>query len=114
MMSEIISGKGRMQNNINYSPMARNDLDEIWNYITNELKSFSAAENTVNGIMDAVDALREFPEAGTKLLFHNKLDSGYRFIIYKNYVAFYHIQTNEIYVDRIIYGKRDYMSILFP
>lgn len=72
-----------------------------------------AAESTVNGIMDAVEELAEFPETGARLLFDGALDSGYRFVIYKNYMAFYHTQNHLIYVDRVLYGKRDYMKVLF-
>lgn len=90
------------------------DLDEIWDYIANELMNSSAAQNTVNGIMDAIDSLSGFPNVGARLMFENGLDSGYRIIPYKNYIAFYHIQEDAIYIDRVIYGKRDYMKILFP
>lgn len=103
-----------MKNKINYSPLALNDLDEIWEYITEELMNPSAAENTVNEIMDAVETLADFPDAGARLVFDGDLDSGYRFVIYKNYMAFYHTQNDMIYVDRVIYGKRDYMKVLFP
>lgn len=88
-----------MCNKILYSPLALKDLDEIWDYITNELMNPSAAENTVNGIMNMIDGLNSFPETGSKLLFDNGLDSGYRFIIFKNYMAFYHIRVELIYVD---------------
>lgn len=103
-----------MQTRIKYSPLALQDLDEIWEYIAEELMSLSAAENTVNGIMDAVEGLSDFPEAGGRLVFDGNLDSGYRFVIYKNYMAFYHTKNNLIYVDRVIYGKRDYIKVLFP
>lgn len=103
-----------MQNKIQYSSLALQDLDEIWDYITYELKNSSAADKTVNGIMDCVDDLSCFPESGAKLLFDHYLDSGYRFVIYKNYMAFYHIQVDCVYIDRIMYGKRDYVIVLFP
>ena len=44
-----------MQSKIAYSPRALKDLDEIWDYIEVELCNLSAAQNTVNGIMDKVD-----------------------------------------------------------
>lgn len=103
-----------MHNKIQYSPLALKDLDEIWDYITNELMNPSAAKNTVNGIIEMIDGLDSFPETGSTLLFDNGLDSGYRFINFKNYMAFYHIQAELIYVDRVMYGKRDYMKFLFP
>lgn len=93
--------------------MAMCDLDGIWDYITNELLSPSAAEDTVNGIMDVLNGLEDFPEMGNRLIFDTELDSGYRFAIYKNYMAFYHIQADFIYIDRVMYGKRDYMAELF-
>lgn len=102
-----------MQSKINYSPMALKDLDEIWEYIAEELMNPSAAESTVNGIMDAVEGLAEFPEAGARLLFDGTLDSGYRFVIYKDHMAFYHTQNHLIYVDRVLYGKKGYMKVLF-
>lgn len=103
-----------MQNKIQYSPLALHDLDEIWDYITYELENPSAADNTVSGIMDCVDDLRDFPESGAKLIFDNYLDSGYRFVVYKNYMAFYHVKADCVYIDRILYGKRDYVKALFP
>lgn len=94
--------------------MAVKDLDEIWDYITFELESPVAAEHTVNGIMDSVDGLKDFSQTGVHLMFENGMDSGYRYVIFKNYMAFYHTQELEVYVDRVIYGKRDYMRVLFP
>ena len=94
--------------------MALKDLDEIWDYITFELESPVAAEHTVKGIIDSVDELKGFSRTGAHLIFENGMDSGYRYVIYKNYMAFYHTQELEVYVDRVIYGKRDYMRVLFP
>lgn len=104
-----------MQSKIDYSPRALKDLDEIWDYIEHELCNPSAAQNTVNGILDKVDEIAFFPESGTRLEFENGLDSGYRYIRFKNYLAFYRVRPNRVvYVDRVIYSGRDYMSILFP
>lgn len=58
------------------------DLDEIWDYITNELMNPSAVDDTVNGIMEMIDGLDGFLETGSRLLFGNELDSGYRFVIF--------------------------------
>lgn len=104
-----------MQSKIDYSPRALKDLDEIWDYIEFELCNPSAAQNTVDGIMDKVDGIASFPESGAKLVFENGLDSGYRYVVFKNYLAFYRVRANNVvYVDRVIYGGRDYMRILFP
>ena len=100
-------------NKIVYSPKARNDLDEIWTYISEKLLNPSAAEATVNGILDTIDMLQAQAEIGKPLYFSSDMFSGYRFLVYKNYLAFYRTSADTIYIDRIIYGKRDYMRLLF-
>ena len=98
-----------MKYNINYSPKALPDLDEIWDYIS---KDFNAAENVVNSILDAVDVLGEFPESGAPLEPHINLDSPYRFVTAGNYIAFYRFEKNTVYVDRVLYQKRNYAKLL--
>ena len=56
-----------MKNKIHYSKEARGDLDEIWDYIVSELQNRSAAERTVNRIMDATQQLEDFAEIGAPL-----------------------------------------------
>ena len=99
-------------NKIVYSPKARNDLDEIWTYISEKLLNPTAAENTINGILDTIDMLQEQAEIGKPLYFSSDMFSGYRFLVYKNYLAFYRTSGDNVYIDRIIYGKRDYMRLL--
>lgn len=104
-----------MLRRIEYSPRALKDLDGIWDYIEKELCNPSAAQNTVEGIMDKIDILMSFPEAGAKLEFENGLNSGYRYVSFKNYIAFYRLRSDDIvYIDRVVYSGRDYMRILFP
>ena len=104
-----------MLRRIEYSPRALKDLDGIWDYIEKELCNPSAARNTVEGIMDKIDILMSFPEAGAKLEFENGLNSGYRYVSFKNYIAFYRLGSDDIvYIDRVVYSGRDYMRILFP
>lgn len=111
--SRNISKEKSMENNIKYSPEALNDLQEIWIYIYENLSNPIAAENTVNGITDSVDKLKQFPKAGSILEYPNGINIGYRFVQYKNYIVFYRISENDVVIDRIIYGKSDYMKILF-
>ena len=42
-------------NQVVFSPKAQADLDEIWEYISGKLMNPSAAESTVNGILDTND-----------------------------------------------------------
>jgi plasmid stabilization system protein ParE len=38
--------------------------------------------------------------------------AGYRFLVTGNYLSFYHIDGADISIDRILYGRRDYLSVL--
>ena len=67
----------------------------------------------LNGILDTIDMLQAQAEIGKPLYFSSDMFSGYRFLVYKNYLAFYRTSADTIYIDRIIYGKRDYMRLLF-
>ncbi len=88
-------------------------MDEIWDYISSELQNISAAERTVNRIMDAVDQLADFAETGALLSSIADVDSDYRFLVTGSYLTFYRVYGSDIYVDRVLYGRRDYLRILF-
>jgi len=98
---------------IEYSKSAIRDLEEIGDYIAGTLKSPIAALNTVDKIQDAVDRLACFPQIGSPLSSIANADTDYRFLVCGNFLVFYREQTDSVYVDRILYGRRDYMAILF-
>ncbi len=101
-----------MRNNIHYSPESRRDLDDIWDYIVSELQNRSAAERMIARIMDAVDQLKSFAEMGTPLSAIADVGTDYRFLVSGSYMVFYRVQGNDVYIDRVLYGRSDYMSIL--
>lgn len=101
-----------MKNILHYTKAARRDLDGIFDYISLELQNKAAAERTVSGIMDALAQLKDFPESGTPLSAIADVVSSYRFLVAGNYLAFYRIQGRDIYVERVLYGRRDYLRIL--
>ncbi len=88
-------------------------MDEIWDHIASELQNPIAAERMVNRIMDAVDGLEAFAEIGTPLSAIADIESDYRFLVTGNYLTFYRVYENEVFVDRVLYGRRDYLRILF-
>ena len=102
-----------MKFSLKFSPEALRDLDKIYDYISNTLNSPVAADHTVNKILGKTDFLAENPEIGTQLFFENDLYSGYRYMVSDNYLVFYRISGDSVYVDRVIYGKRAYMKLLF-
>lgn len=102
-----------MKNKIHYSPESRRDLDDIWDYIVSELQNCSAAERVINRIIDAVDPLKNFAEMGTPLSSIAEIGTDYHFLVSGNYMVFYRVQGNDVYIDRVLYGRSDYMSVLF-
>ena len=102
-----------MKNKIHYSPESRRDLDDIWDHIVLELQNRSAAERVIDHIMNAVDPLKNFAEMGTPLSSIADIGTDYRFLVSGNYMVFYRVQGNDVYIDRVLYGRSDYMSVLF-
>lgn len=98
---------------IEYSPASIDDLEQIGDHIANVLKNPSAALNTVNKIQDSIDRLTDFTLLGAPLSSIVKIDTDYRFLVCANYIVFYHAREDSAYIDRILYGKRDYIAILF-
>ncbi len=102
-----------MPNILHYSPEALKDLDETYDYIFNEKHNPIAAQNTIQGIRNVITELKTLDNIGVKVFLPDGIETPYRFVQYKNYLAFYRQIDNHVYIDRILYGKRDYLQILF-
>lgn len=98
---------------LHFSPEARFDLDSIWDYIASDLENVSAAQETVERILDSTQRLTSFPQMGAPLSSVAEVETDYRFIVCGSYLAFYRVVGDHIYIDRILYGARDYLRILF-
>ena len=101
------------KNKIHYTTESRRDLDEIWDYIASDLQNITAAERIVNRIMDDVDHLESHAEMGAPLSSIADIESDYRFLVTGRYLTFYRVHGSDVYVDRVLYGRRDYLRILF-
>jgi len=90
------------------------DLGEIAWYISEELNAPAAARNMVLAIRKAISTLSFSPRGLPKVRDDRLAARGYRWIGIKNYVAFYTIdeQNKTVHVERILYGRRDWMRIL--
>ena len=102
-----------MPNIIHYSPEALQDLDDIYDYILIEKQNPIAAQNTVTGIKKSIADLKTLDNIGVRVFLPNGMETPYRFIQYNNYLSFYRSSGKDVYIDRIMYDKRDYINILF-
>ncbi len=100
-------------NSLHLSEEAQNDLIEIKAYIEEELLNPSVALATVSRITKSLRILQTYPQAGAPLSSIAEIESDYRFIVSGNYISFYRAYGSEVYVDRILYARCDYMRILF-
>ena len=95
------------------SPEVYDDLLSIKEYISSELENPDAALTTIKKITAAIRGLGTFPDRGAPLSSIIDLHTDYRFIICDSYLAFYRRDGDDVYVVRVLYGRRDYMKILF-
>lgn len=95
-----------------YSPLARKDLARIRDYISNDLQNPLAAINTIEAILGAVEELEQFPHVGRPVERVPFVGDEYRCLPVRNYLVFYRVSDTSVFVDRILYKRRDYMRLL--
>lgn len=100
-------------NNLHLSPEAQSDMAEIKKYITEDLENPIAALSTVKKILSGIRMLQAHAQAGAALSSIANVESDYRFLVSGNYLTFYRVYGSDVYVDRVLYGRRDYLRILF-
>jgi len=98
---------------LHYSPDAKDDLIEINEYISVELANPGAACRMVAYISKRIRSLEQFPEMGASLSLIVGIDTNFRFLVCKNYLVFYYIEGNDVFISRVLYGGRDYIAVLF-
>lgn len=99
--------------NLQISPEAKRDLLAIKEYIKVELENPTAAVNTVSRITKAIRKLSDFPGIGAPLSSVIDIHTEYRYLVSGNYLVFYWQENDNVYIARVLYGKRDYIRILF-
>jgi toxin ParE1/3/4 len=94
---------------VKYSEQASDDLNDIVEYIHDELENPHAAERFYRKVMEKNGFLRDNPFMYP--LHHDKKlnEKGLRFIAINNYILFYIIDEDNkiVNVVRIVYGRRD-------
>lgn len=94
------------------SPKAAEDIDKVFAYVSNELGSPIAAQNVIREIMDAIEKLCAFPMLGPVIIAKNKRLSRYRHLSAKGQIVFYRIETDTIYIVRVLNAQTDYLKVL--
>ena len=100
-------------NELHVSPKALDDLTEIKAYIAEELENPQAAASAVAKIIKTIRMLREHAVLGAPLSSVADISSDYRYLISGSYMIFYRTADKNVFIDRILYARRDYLRILF-
>jgi plasmid stabilization system protein ParE len=99
---------------ISITDVAKQDIRDIENHITDEFQEPVVARNTTDAILDAVITLEQMPDRIALVKDKRLAAQGIRPLYVKNYTVFFRIgkSPNVVYVVRIIYSHRDWASIL--
>lgn len=101
---------------LEFLPIAQQDMSDIAKYINKVLCNPIAAMNTIRRMVAAAEAIREHPYSCPAYYPPRELPFEYRKLSVGNYIMFYRVneQKKLITIVRVIYAKRDYGPLLRP
>lgn len=92
----------------------KQEMDNIYNYISNNLYAPKAAKELMNKGETTVQSLKDMPEAYMAIKKYSELEMEYRRIVINNYVIIYTIseEKNSIYIVHMYYGGSNYFKYI--
>ncbi len=100
--------------NLHIAPIATRGQKSIGKYIAVDFGNPAAAKRLLTKIAKAIRSLETMPGKGAPLSSVIAVETDFRFIVTGNYLTFYRVEGDDVFVERVLYGKRDYTKILFP
>ena len=91
-----------------YSTLAKLDLENIRDYIGQTLQNPDAAHRVCVAIARRVHLLAAFPHSGTPCEVPEHPDVEYRRVSAQRYVIIYHVERDEVHVDRVLHESSAY------
>ena len=97
-----------------FTDTAKSDLRDIAVDLADLSKDKNLAIRFVGDLQEKTRILEQFPESGAIPGDRVLKSSGYRFLIYKDYLLFYlyEKEANTAYIMAIFNGKRDNMRVM--
>ena len=92
-----------------FAPAAKTDLIDIGQ---RDLQGAAGESELVNSLIDACYSLTEHPRRCP--LIPRYEEHGIRRLVHKQYLVFFRIQADAIEIVRVLYGGRDWQTLLFP
>lgn len=96
---------------IEFTEDCRDEIREIYEYISENLDAQIAAKNLMKKMRDAVMNLKENPEIYMKIDRKDRKKRDFRRLVVNNYVILYTIDEDKktVYISHMYYGKRNYL-----
>lgn len=103
-----------MKYDIHITYAAEKDLNSVADYIEFVLLDPMAADDLLEEAENKISDLSIFPKKFALVDDPVLKTWGIRFLLVKNYIAFYVIseENHTVYIVRFLYGKRDWITIL--
>ena len=100
--------------NVEYLPLARQDMVEIVTYIARELNNPAAANHIAEQLIQAGDDLRDFPYSAPAYQPLRPLKHEYRKLLVESYMMLYCVKEEEkrVTIARVVYARRNYAKML--
>ena len=99
---------------LKFTPIASEDLEQIYNYISGKLFAEISADKILARIESTMMRLKDFPYSGSFVLDEPLKSRGYRKLVIDSYSAFYLVDEIEkqVVIMRILYSAQSYQNLL--
>jgi toxin ParE1/3/4 len=94
---------------VRFLRIAEDDFAEIITYISADCPA--AAEVLATKIEKNLQLLSQNPHLGRVPKEDELAQLHYRYLVVENYLIFYTVEGQSIYIHRILHGARDYLSL---
>lgn len=85
---------------------ALSDMEEIYNYIAEQLQAPETAMEQYNRIADAIETLDVFPER-IKLMETEERELQLRQMPVDNFLVFFHVREERVIITNVLYSAGD-------
>jgi toxin ParE1/3/4 len=95
------------QYRIQITDKALSDMEEIYNYISEQLQAPKAAMGQYNRIADVIETLDTFPERVKLMETEEERALELRQMPVDNFSIFYHIKEEQVIITNVLYSASD-------
>lgn len=95
------------QYRVQITDKALSDMEEIYNYIADQLQAPAAAIEQYNRIADTIETLDTFPERVKLMETEEEREMGLRQMPIDSFSVFFHIREERVIITNVLYSASD-------